>query len=336
MQKVIFCIEKAKIEDNNNVNINNYSTTKNKFAIFKLKKTPKKSRWTKQEDEILLRLSQRMKRNKWKFCSLILKNKSSYQCYLRFKKINPNILKGRWSEAEDKQLLKLVGIFGKSWKSIAKIMKTRTNKQIRNRYEEHLSEHLNKGIFSKEEDEKLKMLYNGLEGNWFKYKEYFPDRPIKKLKNRIHFLINRQKIIKKKNYSCSNNNNITTDLTRLISINPSNAGSSLYFQRNSSSNHNNFSNNYCSNVNLISNNNEYNIPSEISIKENISTTISIDVLQKRCYFNKNFFMQGKNHFIFVILKQIKKQEILLFFFIYFNQKNANLKNSYRNILRSFS
>lgn len=87
------------------------------------------------EDQILLSLGKNAKRNKWKNCALMLSEKTSYQCHLRYKMINPNIKKGRWSKSEDKQLLQLVGIFGKTWSSFAKIMKNRSNKQIRNRYE---------------------------------------------------------------------------------------------------------------------------------------------------------------------------------------------------------
>lgn len=287
MKKVIFCIRKTK-KQNKDENKNKNKHAENKSTIFKLKKQPLKSKWTKQEDEVLFRLSQRMKRNKWKFSSLILKNKSSYQCYLRYKKINPTIIKGRWSTTEDRQLLELVGIFGKSWKSIAKIMKTRTNKQIRNRYEEHLAENLNKGIFSKEEDDKLISLYSLLEDNWFRYKEYFPDRSIKKIKNRINYLIHRQKRIKKKNKNISN----------FLSVTKADSFKSLSSFANSSHPLNLFT---CKNNYNNINNNDSN-PYDESIKENLSTSFSIEIKPKRLNINKsntsietlksNFFNQG--------------------------------------------
>ncbi len=171
-----------------------------KQQIFKKTKQEKKatkqlSKWIKEEDQILLSLSQYPKRDKWKKCSLALTNKTSSQCYLRYKKLNPDIKKGRWNESEDKQLLQLVGLFGKSWSLIAKLMKHRSDKQIRNRYEEYICESLNKGMFTKEEDEKLILLFKVLEKNWFEYKKYFNDRSIKRLKNRIIYLIGRKRII---------------------------------------------------------------------------------------------------------------------------------------------
>ena len=194
MKNEIFCIKKI-LKNKKLVEIPIHKKT----AIFKFTKkyeNKKKTIWLKEEDDLLINLSHKMKRNKWKLTSTLLTNKSAYQCYLRYKKLNPIIKKGRWSEYEDKFLIKLVNIFGKSWKSISKIIKTRTNKQIRNRYEEYLNENLNKGIFTKEEDRQLISLYADLHDNWFKYKEHIQNRSIKRIKCRINFLINRQKSIK--------------------------------------------------------------------------------------------------------------------------------------------
>lgn len=198
MKKEIFCIFKHQKPKKHLSCIdakNQKSQIKQIFEITKKLKKEKVSKWTKEEDEILLNLGQNAKRNKWKKCSLMLTNKTSFQCYLRYKQINPNIKKGRWTVSEDKQLLELVGIFGKSWSSIAKIMKQRSNKQIRNRYEEQISESLNKGLFTEEEDEKLILLFKIIQKNWFEYKKYFKDRSIKRLKSRIIYLINRKRVI---------------------------------------------------------------------------------------------------------------------------------------------
>lgn len=210
MKKEIFCIirdkNQKKFIDSANPN-NQKSQTRLIFKIAKKTKKTKISKWSNEEDQILLTLGQKAKRNKWKKCSLMLNNKTSYQCYLRFKKINPNIKKGRWTESEDRQLLELVNIFGKSWSSIAKIMKNRSNKQIRNRYEEHICESLNKGLFTREEDEKLIFLFNDFQKNWFQYKKYFKDRSIKQLKTRIIYLIQRKRIIKVRKNAQRNNLN---------------------------------------------------------------------------------------------------------------------------------
>jgi len=193
MKKEVFCIFKAVKK--NPKNFIKKSELK-KQLIFKFSKTQKLSKWSKEEDQILLNFGLKMKRNKWINCSQMLNNKTSYQCYLRYKQINSKNKKGRWTESEDQQLLQLVNNFGKSWKFIAKIMKTRSNKQIRIRYEEHLSENLNKGIFTKQEDEKLISLYKIYEKKWAKYKNFFQDRSIRSLKFRILYLLDRKKIIK--------------------------------------------------------------------------------------------------------------------------------------------
>ncbi len=223
MKNQIFCITKVKKTNVNkllsksSVDINNRISqflynSKNRSPIFKLVKIQKKnflnsktSRWTNDEDKILLEFGQKMKRNKWKKCSLVLNNKTPYQCYLRHKKINPNFKKGRWTEKEDQQVLEMVNVFGKSWKSISKIIKTRSNKQIRNRYEEYINEDLNKGIFTTEEDEQLISLFKICKNNWFKYKAYMKNRSIRRIKKRILFLIKRKRILK---IDKSNNNNL--------------------------------------------------------------------------------------------------------------------------------
>lgn len=214
MKNEIFCINKIN-KQKKKINIPNLFHNK----IFKICKIQKSSLWTKAEDKILLELGQKTNKNKWKFNCSILKDKTSYQCYLRYKKINPNIKKGRWNENEDKQLLYLVNVLGKSWKSIAKIMKNRTNKQIRNRYEEHICENLNKGIFTNEEDEKLISLYKLFKKNWSDYKKYFIDRSIKRIKSRIIYLINRKgKIRIRKNDIIKINNNIYSEKNSLVEV----------------------------------------------------------------------------------------------------------------------
>ena len=91
MKKEIFCIYKHQ----NQKKFNDSDTTKDRksqakliFKIAKKTKKPKSSKWTYEEDRILLSLGQNTKRNKWKKCSFMLNNKTSYQCYLRYKKIN--------------------------------------------------------------------------------------------------------------------------------------------------------------------------------------------------------------------------------------------------------
>ena len=111
---------------------------------FEWNKTPinsfKKITWTEEEDKMLLESYKTFSRDsRWKLISAVLKIKSPNQCYRRYKTINPVFKKGRWSKEEDYLLLKLVNFFGRNWTFISKILKNRSNKQIRDRYEDHLN-----------------------------------------------------------------------------------------------------------------------------------------------------------------------------------------------------
>lgn len=176
--------------------------------------------WSKDEDEILIKVSKFMKRNKWKYTSSILSNKTPLQCYLRYKLINPLIKKGRWLPQEDQKLKELVDLFGKSWKLISKIMKNRSSKQIRNRYEDHLDETLNKQVFNKEEDEKILKIIKEKTQSRVILRQMFPFRSLKMINNRIMYLkkkgckakkyfkdsFNKNNILEKNNNTINNNN----------------------------------------------------------------------------------------------------------------------------------
>lgn len=102
------------------------------FKVLKINKIEKK--WTEQENKVIIELGKLKKKNKWIIASNLLKTKNSIQCYYRYISINPSIKKGRWTLKEDQMLIYLVKNFGKNWKVISKILKNRTNRQIKNRY----------------------------------------------------------------------------------------------------------------------------------------------------------------------------------------------------------
>lgn len=160
------------------------------FAIKKVFKYLKFHPWKQEEDELLLKYSKIFLKNAtkkidWKEVAMFIPNKNNLQCYRRFLAINPLYKKGKWTEEEDKLLLNLVDQFGKSWKFFAKIFKNRSSKQIRLRFNDHLSPHIIKKEFNKEEDEQLKELYVTHKNKWSKYNKFLPNRTQKDIKKRI-------------------------------------------------------------------------------------------------------------------------------------------------------
>ena len=61
-------------------------------------------------------------------------------------------MKGSWSKEEDKKLIKLHALYGNNWSKIARNFKTRTGKQIRDRYVNCIDENRIKVNFTLEDD----------------------------------------------------------------------------------------------------------------------------------------------------------------------------------------
>lgn len=79
------------------------------------------------------------------------------------------IIKGTWSEEEDKMLLELVKKYGpKRWSFIAKQLKGgRVGKQCRERWMNHLNPTINKRQWTPEEDRLIIHLHNIYGNQWF-------------------------------------------------------------------------------------------------------------------------------------------------------------------------
>jgi hypothetical protein len=62
----------------------------------------------------------------------------------------PNVKKGKWTAEEDDALIAAIGICGKLWKKVSLLVKTRTDGQCRERYENCLSPAVNKMSYTSE------------------------------------------------------------------------------------------------------------------------------------------------------------------------------------------
>jgi len=159
--------------------------TKKIFFIRKVLRIDEKKVWSKEEDNLLIKLviNSQSKTN-WKIICGFIPNKIQTQCYRRYKSINPSFKKGRWTEEEDDKLKMLLKKYGNSWTYISKLMGTRSNRQIRNRYDENLNPHVSKNKFNEEEDKLVLQLHNIFDNNWSKYLNYLPNRCVKVIKRR--------------------------------------------------------------------------------------------------------------------------------------------------------
>lgn len=183
--------------DNTNSN-NPYSKKAQiiKFAknsnLFKVKRLKYKSIWSTEEDRLLLHLVSIHGNKKWKSISKFFTDKNPIQCSARYKRIKPGNLKGKWTKEEDNLLLKLIKVYKNNWSAISKIIKTRTAKQVRDRYVNCLDPSLKKGNFTKEEDDKIIYYYNMYGPNWLKISEIVKFRTPDTIKNRYYLYLKKK------------------------------------------------------------------------------------------------------------------------------------------------
>jgi hypothetical protein len=117
-----------------------------------------KSKWTAEEDKILIDAVKRYGEKNWQQVAHCLEGRTGQQCLHRWQKtLNPHIRRGRWTTAEDMMLTLAVKAYGsKNWIKIQAHVPGRTDMQCRERWVNILNPALNNGPWTEEEDNKLK------------------------------------------------------------------------------------------------------------------------------------------------------------------------------------
>jgi hypothetical protein len=163
--------------------------------IFSIKKVKNQKKWTREEDELLIALAEKYNEKHWKEISKRFVKKNSLQCFSRYKRIRPGIIKGSWKKEEDVRIMELVHKYGKSWSKISKILGTRNGKQIRDRYINVLDPEIRKGKFTEDEDRKLVQLFKQYGPKWATIAKYYTNRTADMIKNRFHSSIKKRLFI---------------------------------------------------------------------------------------------------------------------------------------------
>ncbi|KAJ6216216.1 hypothetical protein RDWZM_007373 [Blomia tropicalis] len=127
-------------------------------------------KWTKEEDEKLIKLVEKYnssKKTNWNLIAKHIAGRNFMQCRSRWDlKFNPKYILLSWTSDEDKKLIDLVGKLGENWEEISKQMNGRTNRQCRDRWLNKLTPKYVVGSWTSEEDEKLTSLIKKYGTKW--------------------------------------------------------------------------------------------------------------------------------------------------------------------------
>ena len=142
--------------------------------------------WTEEDDKLLLIQAKENNEKNWKKIASSFKGRTPIQCSSRYHRIKPGLMKGSFSREEDIKLISLYKIYGKKWNLIAKGMKNRTGKQVRDRFLNSLAPGVNKKRFTLEEDKKIIKYYKIYGKSWSSIAKHLTGRTGDMIKNRFY------------------------------------------------------------------------------------------------------------------------------------------------------
>jgi hypothetical protein len=110
--------------------------------------------WSPAEDARLRQLVQQHGTENWDVIARQLLGRTRYQCREHWDSLNPDIVKGNWTLAEDETIRRWVRENGpENWDALAPQLPGRTGKQCKNRWNNNLNPSLVKGDWAREEDD---------------------------------------------------------------------------------------------------------------------------------------------------------------------------------------
>ncbi|MBA0758541.1 hypothetical protein Gotri_021524 [Gossypium trilobum] len=143
-----------------------------------------KGGWTPEEDETLRNAVAAFKGKSWKKIALafaygaaeFFPDRSEVQCLHRWQKVlNPDLVKGPWTQKEDDKIIELVSKYGPTkWSVIAKSLPGRIGKQCRERWHNHLNPDIKKDAWTMEEELALMNAHRTYGNKWAEIAKVLP------------------------------------------------------------------------------------------------------------------------------------------------------------------